>query len=334
VYTQKPLARTYGQCERLMDMARRSGVPTQMGNQGHSGANYFQFKAWTEAGIIKDVTRVVAYMNERRRWHDWGKITEYPSQPLPAGMAWDQWIDSAVEHPYSDQLHPQDWRGWFDYGCGALGDWGAHILDTCHQFLQLGLPSKIVAVKRDTPNPYIFPLASTLRFEFPSRGELPPCDIIWYDGEGNEPTFEPELVDEEKDVNTGELTLKPISTNNPGKVIYGKDLVFQGGNHSDPLRIIPQSKYLELQPTLPKFPQKNSDHFKNFLLACKGQEETRSPFSVSGPLSQMFALGVIAQQLGGELVFDREKKQIVGNPQAQVLLDPPPRRGWEEFYKL
>ena len=111
VYVQKPLAHTYGQCERLIDMAERSGVATQMGNQGHSGANYFQFKAWTEAGVIKDVTRVTAHMNNPRRWHGWGAaVTEYPDEPLPEGMDWEAWTCSAPEHPFSAKLHPAEWR--------------------------------------------------------------------------------------------------------------------------------------------------------------------------------------------------------------------------------
>ncbi|MGY8693676.1 MAG: Gfo/Idh/MocA family protein, partial [Verrucomicrobiia bacterium] len=160
VYVEKPLAHTFGQCERLIDLADRSGVVTQMGNQGHSGANYFQFKSWTEAGIIKDVKRISAFMNKDRRWHGWGEsVTKYPSQPLPDGMDWDTWHCSGPVHPFSDKLHPQEWRSWYDYGCGAFGDWGPHILDTAHRFLKLGLPNKISALKRDGANDFVFPQA-------------------------------------------------------------------------------------------------------------------------------------------------------------------------------
>ena len=154
VYCEKPLAHTFGQCERMMDLAARSGVATQMGNQGHSGANYFQFKAWREAGIIKDVTRITAHMNKKRRWHKWGpQTTAYPKQPLPADINWDQWLDCvADEQPYSDKLHPGNWRSWYDYGSGCFGDWGPHILDTCHRFLELGLPTSITAVNRTGVN--------------------------------------------------------------------------------------------------------------------------------------------------------------------------------------
>ncbi|CAA6693573.1 MULTISPECIES: Gfo/Idh/MocA family oxidoreductase [unclassified Lentimonas] len=327
VYVEKPLAHTFGQCERMMDLAARSRVVTQMGNQGHSGANYFQFKAWSEAGLIKDVTRITAHMNRPRRWHGWGKsMTAYPSEPLPEGINWDQWIDSAHKHPYSTKLHPQEWRSWYDYGCGCFGDWGPHILDTSHRFLKLGLPETVTAVHRDGINQsdLIYPDSSTIRFDFPERQGMPACEVTWYDGVNNKPFLEGEYTDDGQ----------PLELNKPGKVIYSKDLVFQGGSHSAALQIVPRQKYMDMRRDLPTFSQKNSDHQTNFLLACKGEEVSRSPFNISGELTQVFNLGILAQRLGGELTFDRSSKQVTNNPTAQALLDPAPRKGWEEFYAL
>lgn len=327
VYVEKPLAHTFGQCERLIAMAEKSKVVTQMGNQGHSGANYFQFKAWTEAGVIKDVTRVDAHMNKPRRWHGWGAtVTEFPTDPMPEGINWPVWCGPSPVHPYSKRLHPQEWRSWYDYGCGCFGDWGPHILDTAHRFLKLGLPSSVQVVKRDGPNDLVFPQASTIRFNFDARGEgLPACQVNWYDGVGNLP---------EVDASLGEVNLKQ-----PGKLIYGKDkdgkeLVFQGGSHASPLMILPREKFMEMRGSLPRIEGKNSNHYANFLLACRGEEEARSPFSVSGPLTQVFNLGIIAQRLGADLDFDPATKSIRGNAEAQALLDPAPRKGWEEFYRL
>lgn len=335
VYVQKPLAHTFGQCARLIDMAARSGVVTQMGNQGHSGANYFQFKAWSEAGVINNVTRITAFMNKPRRWHGWGQdCTGYPSEPLPEGMNWDQWMDSAREHPFSSKLHPQDWRSWFDYGSGAFGDWGPHILDTCHRFLKLGLPETIEAVRRDGANPFVFPQASTIRFGFPEREGLPACVVTWYDGVDNMPPVEPELGDLVVDKEAGAESRTPLALPQCGKILYSKDLVFKGGTHSDVLQIVPLEKYMAMRRELPRFSQKNSNHAANFLLAVKGEEEARSPFSVSGPLTQAFNLGVLAQRLGGTLTFDPQTKTITNHPGAQALLDPAPREGWEEFYRL
>jgi predicted dehydrogenase len=339
VYCEKPLAHTFGQCERMIDLAARSGVATQMGNQGHSGANYFQFKAWREAGVIKDVTRITAHMNRKRRWHGWGSATTaYPDEPLADGLDWDQWIDTVAQvAPYSDLLHPRNWRSWYAYGSGCFGDWGPHILDTCHRFLELGLPSRISTLHRDGINhsDLIYPEASTIRFEFPERGPgLPACEVTWQDGANNMPELETEYSEPITNKESGAVSHGPTQLKRPGKVLYSNELVFQGDSHAAPLKIVPKDTYMEMRKTLPRFAQKNSNHYANFLRACKGEEATRSPFSVSGPLTQVFHLGILAQRLGGQLDFDRSSKQITNNNIAQALLDPPPRKGWEEFYAL
>jgi len=340
VYVEKPLAHTFGQTERLIRMAaKHPNLVTQMGNQGHSGANYFQFKAWREAGIIKDITRITAHMNRPRRWHGWGNsTTAYPSEPLPAGINWEQWMDTVAQpHPYSQKLHPQEWRSWYDYGSGCFGDWGPHILDTCHRFLELGLPTKITTLQRDGVNQsdLIYPDSSTIRFDFPERGpDLPACEVTWLDGVKNKPQLEAEFSEPVTNKETGEVSRGPTTLKQPGKVLYSKELTFKGGSHGSPLQIVPREKYKDMRDQLPKFSQKNSNHYANFLLACKGEEAARSPFSVSGPLTQVFNLGVLSQRFGGELDFDIHKKQITNNKVANALLDPAPRKGWEAFYAL
>ncbi|QDU89520.1 Inositol 2-dehydrogenase [Pirellulimonas nuda] len=332
VYVEKPLAHTFGQCQRLIDLAERTKVVTQMGNQGHSEGNYFQFKAWTEAGVIKDVTRITAHMTLRRRWHGWGEaIAGFPTEPLPRGLHWDTWIATAPAHPFSRKLHPAEWRSWFDYGSGAFGDWGPHILDTSHRFLELGLPDKITAVKREGANQFVYPQASTIRFDFPRRGDRPACKVTWYDGTNNKPEIESEYIETVTDKKTGKTATRRADVARPGKVIYGKDLTFKGGSHGATLSLLGKAGEPASDLRLPEFTRDHSNHYENFLLACKGEEESRSPFSVSGPLTQVFNLGVIAQRLGGELVFDRELRRITNNEVAQALLDPPPRKGWESL---
>jgi predicted dehydrogenase len=321
VYVEKPLAHTFEECELLMAAENKYKVVTQMGNQGHSGPNYFQFKAWMEAGIIKDVTKVTAYMNSPRRWHGW-KVDGYEKGgQVPEGMDWEAWLATAPKNDFSDKLHPGDWRSWFDYGNGAFGDWGPHILDTIHEFLELGLPNKVTAVKRDGPSDWIFPQASTIRFDFPARGEKPAMDITWYDGVDNLPPTPPELEGRKLERN--------------GKMIFSKEHIFKGGTHGSALRLLPESKNKDLAASLPAITGKNTDHYINFIEAVRGVEKTRSPFSVSGVLSQVFMLGVIAQRLGGEIEFDRATKMVKNNTKAQELLKgPAPRAGWEQYYKL
>jgi hypothetical protein len=184
-----------------------------------------------------------------------------------------------------------------------------------------------VTLDREGINPYdlVYPESSTIRFDFPARGpNLPACEVTWYDGLNNEPTLAASYTKNGKD----EL-LK-----SPGKELYSKDLAFKGGHHGQPLQIIPQVKFLDMRASLPRFPQKNSSHYANFLLACKGEESPRSPFSVSGTLTQVMTLGMLAQRFGGQIEFDRKDKRITNNPAANALLDPAPRKGWESYYKL
>ena len=339
VFVEKPMAHTFNEVELMMRGAKKYGVVTQMGNQGHSEANYFQFKTWQEAGIIKDVTAITAHMNNPRRWHSFDpKMKSMPTaESVPSSLDWDTWLGTEFWHDYNKDYINGQWRCWYDFGMGALGDWGAHIIDTAHEFLDLGLPSEINMLYASEHNKFFFPYSSTILFKFPERANMPACDITWYDGIDNLPPIPAGYGNVELDPNipapsSGQIVPSKL---NPGKIIYSKDLTFKGGSHGSTLTIIPEEKAKDMASKLPEVPKSPSNHFENFLLACKGQEQTRSPFSVAGPLSQVFCLGVIAQRLNSKLSFDRKTKQITNNAVAnQMLVDTPPRKGWEEFYKL
>jgi hypothetical protein len=278
-------------------------------------------------------------MNGDRRWHPWGSnITRFPeAQPVPPNMDWNLWLATAQYHDYNEKYHPGNWRGWYDFGMGALGDWGAHILDTIHEFLDLGLPYEVIPVKLDGHNDYVYPLASTLLFKFPERGNMPPVDVTWYDGVKNIPQVPEGYGVSELDPNIPPVAggqLQPAKLN-PGKIIYSKDLIFKGGTHGSTLSIIPEEKAKEMASKLPIVPKSTSNHFANFLLSCQGEEKTRSPFEIHGALAQVFALGVMVQRLNMPIQFDRNTKQITNNAYANAwLTQAPPRKGWEEFYKL
>ena len=341
VYVEKPMARTFYEAELMIEAAKkRKNVVTQVGNQGHSEGNYFQFKAWKDAGIIKDVTEVTAHMNSDRRWYPWdSKMNRYPdAQPVPPTMNWDLWLTTAMHHGYNEKYHPGNWRGWYDFGMGVLGDWAAHIIDTIHEFLDLGLPYEVNPLKVEGHNNYIFPKESTLLFRFPKRGKMPPLDITWYEGVNNIPTVPEGYGTSELDPNippvAGTTQWQPMKLN-PGKIIYSKDLIFKGGSHGSTLSIIPEAKAKDMASKLPTVPKSPSNHFANFLLACQGEEKTRSPFEIHGPLSQLFSLGVIAQRLNTKILFDRTTKQITNDRFANAMLtQTQPRVGWEEYYKL
>ncbi len=340
VYLEKPITRTFMEAELLMEMARRNPkLATQVGNQGHSEGNYFQFKAWKEAGIIKDVTAVTAHMNSARRWHNFdANIYKYPdADPMPKNMDWNTWLGYSLYHEYSEKYHQGNWRCWYDYGMGALGDWGAHLLDTVHEFLDLGLPYEVTLKYQKGHNDFFYPFSSTILFRFAARNGMPPCDVTWYDGLDNLPPL-PEgfgASEYNKDVPSTNQGEAPKMKLNPGKIIYSKDLIFKGGSHGSTLSIIPKEKAEAMKDKLPEVPKSPSNHYVNFLRACQGVEKTRSPFEINGVLGQVFCLGVIAQRLNTQLFFDPRTKQFTNNSFANSMLaGVPPRKGWEDFYKL
>jgi len=337
VYCEKPMGHSFRQIQLMMDAEKKYKVAAQMGNQGHSEANYFQFKAWTEAGIIKNVTKITAYMNSSRRWHGMKVDGLLPEQPIPGTLDWDVWQMTAEPHKYNKGYINGDWRSWYDFGNGALGDWGAHIFDTAHEFLQLGLPTEVEAVKLEGWSPFIFPQASTLAFRFPARGTQPPCELTWYDGQHNLPPLPSDLGTAVVDPNIPPPTSGSIDTKAmpPGKVIYGEGLTFKGGSHGSTLKIIPEAKAREMESKLPVVLKSPSNHFKNFVLAAMGQEKCRSSFAVAGPLCQAMALGVLAQRTNAKLAFDPVTKQITNHKVANELLaGVSPRKEWDQYYKL
>ena len=337
VYCEKPMGHSFRQVELMMAAEKKYNVAAQMGNQGHSDANYFQFKAWTEAGIIKNVTKITAYMNGHRRWHGMKVDGLLPEQPIPATLDWETWLTTAEEHKYNKGYINGEWRSWFDFGNGALGDWGAHIFDTAHEFLQLGLPTEVEAVKLDGYSPFIFPQASTLAFRFPARGAQPPVELTWYDGQKNLPPLPSNIGAAVVDPNIPPPSKGSIDTiaSPPGKVIYGEGLTFKGGSHGATLKIIPEEKAKEMASKLPPVPKSPSNHYVNFLRACKGEEKARSSFAVAGPLCQAMAIGIIAQRVNAKLTFDPVTKQITNHKVANGLLaGVPARKDWEQFYKL
>ena len=331
VYVEKPLAHSFRECELLMAAEEKYGVVTQMGNQGHSGANYYQYRDYVQNGIIKDVKKVVAHMNMQRRWHKWGgKTSSYPrGEVMPETLDWEVWCNAAPYHDFSKDLAYGEWRCWYDYGNGCMGDWGAHILDCVHRFtLRSALPTEVAISNVTGWNPFVFPIQDTLTMKFDD------VTLEWYEGLDNKPPL-PEgfrYAD-----NKG---LFPASTANdglidpplkPGKEIYLADgTVWQGLSHAATLvRVGAQDE------KVPAFEKAGSDHWRNFLLAVKGEEEARSPFRVTAPLSEVFCLGVIAQRLNRGFKFDPVERKAVGDAEVGILLKgPAPREGWEEYYRV
>ncbi|MHC4910967.1 MAG: Gfo/Idh/MocA family protein [Planctomycetota bacterium] len=333
VYVEKPLTHSYREADLLMRAERKYGVVTQMGNQGHTSRASVQFESMVEHGVVRDITRIDAwkspglfFMNAAERF------AEHPSgEPVPESLDWDLWCGPAAKNPFSSKYHPFDWRAFWLYGNGMLGDWGAHIIDFAHEFLELGQPTRLEPLRIDDPNDVLFPLSSHLRMEFPSRGARPPVQMTWRDGADYMPAVPEQFHEIQPDG-----SLAPPKLGGAGTLLYRADDAFAiaRGSHSGTSRIIPASGAEAHADALDVEPPKLG-HWASFTATCMGEDRTRSPFSVAGDLTKTLMLGVICQRLREELRFDRATERFVGNDRANALLDgPPPRAGWEEFYRM
>ncbi len=188
VYVQKPLAHTVWECRELMKAAEKYGVATQMGNQGYSNEGTRQCAEMIWSGAIGNVTEVHAWTN-RPAWPQ-GIQGVPPSTPVPGTLDWELWLGVAKERPYSEDYLPFSWRGFFDFGSGALGDMACHILGAPNMALRLGSPTSVECVKQEGSSEIYFPSKSVVRFDFPERPGMPPVKIFWYDAmREDQPTF-------------------------------------------------------------------------------------------------------------------------------------------------
>lgn len=191
VYVQKPLTRTVWEARQLMEAARKYKVATQMGNQGYSNEGTRQCAEMIWAGEIGNVTEVHAW-TDRPMWPQGLTSIPAPSE-VPGTLDWDLWLGIAADRPYTNGgegyptqfgyfYQPFNWRGFYDFGCGALGDMACHILGAPNMALKLGLPTSVECISKEGTSPFMFPKKSVTKFEFPARGSMPPVTLYWYDG--------------------------------------------------------------------------------------------------------------------------------------------------------
>ena len=339
VYTEKPLAHTFEESEILMRAEKKYKVVTQMGNQGHTSVGAEQFKKMVANGIISDIVKIEAWKSARE-WGGWymdakKRFSLVPvQQPIPTSLeSWDLWCGPCEVRPFNSLYHPNHWRGFYSYGSGMFGDWGAHIIDFAHDYLELGLPTQVTAVQCFDPNPVIFPRSSNIVFNFPERGPRRPAVILdWKAGDD----FKIPLAEAKYAYQQQEGTLKVPSLEMVGTFLHRKqnDYIIHRESHAKVSRIYPTTTMNEFGEKVkaqgPKF-----GHERGFIEACMGNGRTESPFSKAGVLTQVLNLGMIAEQLNADLAFDPVKKQFVGNDLANALLQgSAPRSEWAGFYKL
>ena len=312
VYVQKPLTRTVFEARTLTEAARKYKVATQMGNQGHSGEGVRLICEWIWDGAIGDVREVNAWTN-RPVWPQ-GIDRPKDKHDVPSTLDWDLWLGPAPNRPYHPCYLPFNWRGWWDFGCGALGDMACHLLDPVFSALKLGYPTSVQACATKV-NKETFPLASIVRYEFPARGDMPPVKLNWYDG-GMKPPRPDELEPE--------LRMTSVTfIGDKGKLMCGE--------YGDHPRLIPNSKMEEYKEHLPPktIPRVKGSHEQNWIDACKGGKPACSNFDYSGPFTEAVVMGNLAmRRLGKKLLWDGKNMKVTNDDEANRYVNEPRRKGW------
>jgi len=305
VYVQKPLTHSVYESRVLKETAERYGVATQMGNQGNSGEGIRQICEWIWAGTIGEVTHVDTWTN-RPLWPQ-GLPTPSKSMRIPKTLNWDLFVGPAKWREYNSAYHPWSWRGWWDFGTGALGDMGCHIIDPVFKALNLEYPTSVEA----TSSPFYpdsLPNDEIIRYDFPARDNLPKVampevTVHWYDG-GLMPPRPAELKNDEM-----------MGDDGGGCIFYGTKGKIMCGTYAQNPTLLPTSKmqsFTQPEKSIRRISNAMSGgHEQDWIRACKEDKSSRleasSNFNYSGPLNETVVLGVLAvrlQSLGRKLLWD------------------------------
>ena len=322
VYVQKPLTHTVAEARLLLDTARKAGVATQMGNQGHSGAGVRELCEMIWSGAIGPVHTVHAWTN-RPSWPQ-GIPDPLPEQEVREGLDWDLWIGTDPMRPYNEGYCPGRWRGWWDFGAGALGDMACHIMDPVFWGLKLTEAAEytVEVVKEEGANTQTFPKSSVLKYSFPARGDMAAVDVYWYDG-GNLPPW-PEGVPEDQRLGSG----RTLDRSN-GTYFVGDDGMITVGCYGGNPRLIPDERMADYKMPKPSLKRIAFSHYANWLEACTGGDPACSNFEYSAPFTEMVLFGNLAIRAGKQLHWDSQQGTITNVDDPEALLSKPYRAGWE-----
>lgn len=320
VFLQKPLTHKIWEARQLAHIARETGVVTQMGNQGHAGEGGRLINEWVSEGALGAVREVHCWTN-RPIWpqgEDLTRPAEIPS--VPSTLDWNLWIGPSDFRPYHPAYAPFTWRGWRDFGTGAIGDMGAHIIDHPYWALELEYPETVHA----SSTPYSeesFPRASIVRYTFPARGANPPVELTWYDG-GLLPPRPAGLEDGRR-----------LGGKGGGMLIIGDEGTLMASVYGENPRLIPESFMQEYGPPKKRLPRSPGIH-EEWINAIRGEGETTSHFGYAGPLTETMLLGNVAIRFQEEnipLEYDGEKMRIVNHPPADEWIQ---HQGYRYGWKL
>ena len=329
VYLQKPLTQTIYEARVLTEAARKYKVSTQIGNQSHSMEGNRELCEMIWSGVIGDIREVHSW-TDRPIWPQ--GYNRLPGQdPVPAHLDWDLWLGPAPMRPFKSTwpddvepqfkragrpvYHPFCWRGWWDFGCGALGDMGCHVLDGPTWALKLGAPTSVEVVETSGVTAEMAPKWSILRYEFPAREGLPPVTLHWYDG-GKKPQ------------KPREMEAKELQSN--GSLFIGsKGKIYCETYGANPT-LLPESKmkdFVKPPKIIPRTP--NNSPYDDWIRACKGGIAACSNFSVSGPFTETVLLGNLALRTGKKIYWDAKNMRAKGVPEADRFIRHETRKGWE-----
>ena len=318
VFCQKPLTHTIYEARRMAETARETGVATQIAVANQASEDTRLLCEWIWAGAIGPVREV---MNWSSRPY-WAQGIERPkeAEPVPEGLDWDRWLGPAPERPFNHAYLPFVWRGWSDFGCGALGDMGSYSFDTIFRVLKVEAPVSVEASSTDRYDE-TYPQASIVRYDFPARGDMPPVKFTWYDG-GLKPSRPEELEAARPFKGEGEEEDEGLLfVGDHGKILCGFN-----GSHP---KLIPESRMAAYQPpphTLPR----SSGNEREWLDACKGGKvKPGGNFEFEGKVTETLLLGNVATRLGQKFSWDHATSKANNSDLAQKYIQPERRSGWE-----
>lgn len=303
-YCEKPLTHTVEEARIIAEAAKAKGVATQMGTQIHATDNYRRVVEIVQAGVIGDITKVHVWVG--KGWG--GGDRPEGGQDPPPNLSWDLWLGPAPWRPFvPGRYHPAQWRRWWDFGQGTLGDMGCHYMDLPFWALDLKHP---VACEADGPavHPETCPLGLIVHYKFPKRGDLAPVDLTWYDGNKT-----PREIEGEKMPGSGVMF---IGSEGNMFANYGS------------YRLFPREKFAKFEPPEQTIP-KSIGHHAEWIKACKDGSPTTCNFDYSGALSETVLLGNVAYRTGEALEWDAKTLTATNCPAASKYISKSYREGWE-----
>jgi len=327
VFVQKPLTHNIWQARTLRRAASHYKVITQMGNQGHTTEGIRYVKEWYDAGVLGDVREVHAWFNGpdfvTAPYFRIPATFPPPSAPVPATLDWDLWLGPVKKRPYSPAYVPLTWRGYWDFGCGELGDWACHTLDAPVWSLDLAPPTRVTVENYEGIHDGFVPRSTHLKFEFAARGDKPPVTLHWYDG-GQHPAV-PLDWDRTKPFPGG------------GMLMVGSKQTLMTGERPDSPRLLNDANWEDFKKNLPPkvIPRIVGGPFAEWLRAIKGEGPLPgSNFDYASRLTEVALVGVMAQRSNRDIDWDAAKMQVTNHPDFEHIVREPARRGWNVGHEV